>query len=313
MSSILDPDLIREAAAEKGIDPAFIEKDWYAVQLLKSLDAFKNDRGVELIFSGGTSLSKGFGLIKRFSEDLDFILCSTKNVSVGGRRAFRKSVISHITSDARFSIEEDAVKRGDSHRFFKAPVCYNMAFEQSFLRPHLQLEMTFSQHRLPLLKQNVQSMISELSGGEPETQITCISPIETASDKISALTWRVVVRGESSEYDPTMIRHLYDLAWLKNTILEDKEAFIHCAQQSLQQDQERRGGDIIATMSISDRMQKAFDLLSKDEAYREEYQTFAQNMSYSDETEKIPFDGALLTLKEIIDMVSTGNNVCTEK
>ena len=219
LNNMLNRDLILEAAAETGIDPAFIEKDWYAVQLLKSIGSFENDRGVGIIFSGGTSLSKGFGLIKRFSEDLDFILCSPDQVSVGGRRSFRKSVISHIISDPRFSIEDEQVQRGDSHRFFKAPVQYDMGFEQEFLRPYLQLEMTFAEHRLPLVKRDVRSIVSELSGDDPETQITCISPIETASDKVSALTWRVVVRDRSSDKDdPTMTRHLRDLAALKETI-----------------------------------------------------------------------------------------------
>lgn len=301
---MLNRDLILEAATETGIDPAFIEKDWYAVQLLKSLNEFENDRGVELVFSGGTSLSKGFGLIKRFSEDLDFILCSADPISVGGRRSLRKSVIAHITSDPRFTIDDNAVQRGDSHRFFKAPVRYDMVFEQDFLRPYLQLEMTFSEHRLPLLRQDVRSIISELSGDEPETQITCVSPIETASDKISALTWRVVVRDRNSEKDdPTMIRHLHDLAALKDTIWQDKDLFIECAKQSLEGDQERRGGDVIASMSISVRLLKAFKTLSSDELYREEYQQFVQNMSYADEGDQILFDDALLALKELIDIL----------
>lgn len=301
---MLNRDLILEAATETGIDPAFIEKDWYAVQLLKSLNAFENDRGIELVFSGGTSLSKGFGLIKRFSEDLDFILCSAEPISVGGRRSLRKSVIAHITSDPRFTIDDNAVQRGDSHRFFKAPVRYNMGFEQNFLRPYLQLEMTFSEHRLPLLRQDVRSIISELSGDEPETQITCVSPIETASDKISALTWRVVVRDRNSEKDdPTMIRHLHDLAALKDTIWQDKDLFIECAKQSLEGDQERRGGDVIASMSISDRLLKAFEMLSSDELYREEYQQFVQNMSYADEDDQILFADALLVLKVFIDIL----------
>lgn len=305
LNNMLNRETILEAAAETGIDPAFIEKDWYAVQLLKSLNEFENDRGVELVFSGGTSLSKGFGLIKRFSEDLDFILCSSGNVSVGGRRSFRKSVISHITSDLRFTIEDDKVQRGDSHRFFKAPVEYEMGFEQEFLRPYLQLEMTFSDHRLPLLKQDVRSIVSELSGGEAETEITCVSPIETASDKVSALTWRVVVRDRDSDKDdPTMIRHLHDLAALKASIWEAKDVFIGCAQQSLQSDQERRGGDVIANMSIADRLAKAYEMLSTDVVYREEYKQFVQNMSYADEDEKISFDGALEALKEIIGLIT---------
>ena len=72
MRNTLNRDLILEVAGKFGSKPAFIEKDWYAVQLLKVISEFKNDRGVNLVFSGGTSLSKGFGLIKRFSEDLDF-------------------------------------------------------------------------------------------------------------------------------------------------------------------------------------------------------------------------------------------------
>ena len=304
LNNMLNRDLILEAATETGIAPAFIEKDWYAVQLLKSLNEFENDRGVKLVFSGGTSLSKGFGLIKRFSEDLDFILCSYEPISVGGRRSLRKSVIAHITSDPRFTIDDNAIQRGDSNRFFKAPVRYDMVFKQDFLRPYLQLEMTFSEHRLPLLKQDVRSIISELSCDEPETQITCVSPIETASDKISALTWRVVVRDRNSEKDdPTMIRHLHDLAVLKDTIWRDKGLFIECAQQSLEDDQARRGGDVIAKMSISDRLLKAFEMLSSDELYREEYQQFVQNMSYADEDDQILFDDALLALKALIDIL----------
>jgi hypothetical protein len=176
-----------------------------------------------------------------------------------------------------------------------------MGFEQEFLRPYLQLEMTFSEHRLPLVKQDVRSIVSELSGDDPETQITCISPIETASDKVSALTWRVVVRDRNSDKDdPTMIRHLHDLAALKSSIWEAKDVFIGCAQQSLQSDQERRGGSIIANMGITDRLTKAHEMLSTDVAYREEYRQFVQNMSYADEDEQISFDEALSSLEKII-------------
>ena len=301
LNNTLNRDLILEAAAETGIDPAFIEKDWYAVQLLKSVGSFKNDRGVRIVFSGGTSLSKGFGLIKRFSEDLDFILCSSEYVSAGGRRSFRKSVISHIISDSRFKIEDEQVQRGDSNRFFKAPVQYDMGFEQEFLRPYLQLEMTFADHRLPLVTQDVRSIVSELSGDDPETQITCISPIETASDKVSALTWRVVVRDRNSDKDdPTMIRHLHDLAALKKTIWSDKEQFISCASQSLESDQNRRGGSVIASMSIKDRLTQAHEILLSDDAYREEYKQFVQSMSYADEDKQVSYDDALSSLKEII-------------
>jgi len=300
------PKLISEAAAESGIDPAFIEKDWYAVQLLKSISEFENDLDVNVVFSGGTSLSKGFGLIKRFSEDLDFFLCSNELPTSGKRRSFRRLMMAHVVSNHHFDINNDSVIRGDGYRFFKAPVHYDMNFNQQFLRPYLQLEMTFFKNKLPPIKQNIQSIVSELAGGTPETEIACISPIETAADKLSALSWRVVVRDRASNQDdPTMIRHLHDLAALKNTIFEEKEMFLSCALQSLQSDQERRrGGEIIAGMSISDRLQRALELLSSDNTYRNEYQEFVQNMSYADIHEQISFDDALLTFEELINIVS---------
>ena len=65
--------LFRNAAARLGMSAAITEKDFWVCWLLDHLfhrspwkDAF--------IFKGGTSLSKGFDLIKRFSEDIDLVL-----------------------------------------------------------------------------------------------------------------------------------------------------------------------------------------------------------------------------------------------
>ena len=216
-----------------------------------------------------------------------------------GKRSFRRSIISHIRDDSRFTIEDDKIQRGKKYQYFKAQVEYDIKFEHKFLRPYLQLDMTFINHRLPPSMQNVQSIISESTGESPETELTCISPVETASNKVSALTWRVVVRNRASEKDDvTLIRHLHDLAALKHKILDDKEVFIDCAHYSLQSDQER-GGDIIANMSVSERLSKAYEMLSTDDIYREEYQQFVQNMSFAHEDEQISFDKALVTLKEI--------------
>ena len=303
MKNVINSDLIREIALKTDINPAFIEKDWYAVQLLKVINEFENERGVNLVFSGGTSLSKGFGLIKRFSEDLDFFLVAPDQMSNNGKRSFRRSMISHIRDDSRFTIEDDKIQRGKKYRYFKAPIEYEIEFEQKFLRPYLQLDMTFINHRLPPSMQNVQSIISELTGENAELEIPCISPIETASNKVSALTWRVVVRNRSSEKDDdTLVRHLHDLAALKHKILDDKEVFFDCAQHSLQSDQER-GGDVIANMSVSERLSKAYEMLTTDTIYREEYQQFVQYMSYAHKDEQISFDNALTALEEIITIL----------
>ena len=53
-----------------GINQVAIEKDWWVTVTLKAL--FQTDCREWLIFKGGTSLSKGFNIIERFSEDIDY-------------------------------------------------------------------------------------------------------------------------------------------------------------------------------------------------------------------------------------------------
>ena len=57
---------------EKGMTPYAVEKDWWVVQTLSAI--FQMEIGQYLIFKGGTSLSKAWNLIERFSEDIDLAL-----------------------------------------------------------------------------------------------------------------------------------------------------------------------------------------------------------------------------------------------
>src|SRR6266540_1838962 len=61
------PELIRIVAQQKGIDPALIEKDYWIMHCLYGLQQL----GMTFELKGGTSLSKGYRIINRFSEDID--------------------------------------------------------------------------------------------------------------------------------------------------------------------------------------------------------------------------------------------------
>lgn len=60
-------DLLSIVSVRRGIPESLVEKDYWVTHVLWALEA----GGLEIHFKGGTSLSKGFGLIERFSEDLD--------------------------------------------------------------------------------------------------------------------------------------------------------------------------------------------------------------------------------------------------
>lgn len=61
------PELIRIVAQQLAIDPALVEKDYWIMHCLYGLQRL----GLPFELKGGTSLSKGYGIIHRFSEDID--------------------------------------------------------------------------------------------------------------------------------------------------------------------------------------------------------------------------------------------------
>ncbi len=69
--NVLDQPLVEAVAQRLSTAPGLIEKDWHVTRAIGVLAAFDHDAPI-IAFGGGTSLSKGWGLIKRFSEDIDF-------------------------------------------------------------------------------------------------------------------------------------------------------------------------------------------------------------------------------------------------
>ncbi len=71
-------DLIRIVAADKSIDPVLVEKDYWIMHALFGLQQI----GLLFELKGGTSLSKGYGIIARFSEDIDIRIEPPKDMGV---------------------------------------------------------------------------------------------------------------------------------------------------------------------------------------------------------------------------------------
>lgn len=88
----LSAEILQQIAEEIAINPAFIEKDSYATQTLRILQSL-NTSAFMCIFSGGTCLSKAYGLIKRFSEDLDFRVQGNEIDSRSDRRIYVDKII----------------------------------------------------------------------------------------------------------------------------------------------------------------------------------------------------------------------------
>ena len=74
-------ELISIVSNQKGIDITLVEKDYWIMHALYSLQK----QGIEFELKGGTSLSKGYGLIHRFSEDIDIHIRTNFGLSIEGK------------------------------------------------------------------------------------------------------------------------------------------------------------------------------------------------------------------------------------
>ena len=63
---------LNQLALSTGYAPFAIEKDWWVCVVLRAV--FQSKYKDQIIFKGGTSLSKAYQIIERFSEDVDLII-----------------------------------------------------------------------------------------------------------------------------------------------------------------------------------------------------------------------------------------------
>ena len=181
-----------------------IEKDWHVVRAIGVLARLDHGEA-RPAFSGGTSLSIGWGLIKRFSEDVDFKVgmpaAENPSRARAQRRTYRQKVLDALEA-AGFELAGEPFA-GKVSGFFSADFAYPSEFAPApGLRPHLRIEMTFESPALPPIERPIRSLIAQAQGHAPEVPtFPCVDPVETAADKLSALAWRVCVRDRRSEKD----------------------------------------------------------------------------------------------------------------
>ena len=306
MNTLLNSETIELIASDLGVDPSFVEKDWYAMQIIASLVPLSNE-GVNLIFSGGTSLSKGFNLIKRFSEDLDFkVILEQPNPSRKERSNYRSQIVEVIRKNSSGWFLEGEPESQNENRKFTCNIRYQENFDiLRGLRPYIKLDVNFISPILPVEKRALQSFIAQANDLSPEvSSIDCVSPIETAAEKLSALAWRVLSRNRDSEKDdPALIRHLYDLTVLRGAIFNYSN-FSDLAVSVIRKDKNSGRGSIKSSdKSEVELLQEMLRKVEDDHVYADEYETFVTGMSFAKEGECPSFAEGIDAIKSIINKI----------
>lgn len=297
-----DRRIIERVAGALGTQEALVEKDWHVVRAIKVIEAVQHEEA-KAAFSGGTSLSKGWGLIKRFSEDIDFKIDmpappgESRTQGRKRRGAYRKRILLAL-QESGLTIEgkPEIIDEGN---FFSAKLKYETLFTAGQgLREHIRIEMSFQKPALEPVNRPIGSLIAAAQKREPEISFfPCVDPVETAADKLSALAWRICF---PKNEDPAVIRHMHDLAAIERAVTGSPH-FAEMVKRSIESDvgKTRIGADIEPAKLFAEMIW----LLEDGPSWAKEYEKYVLQVSFAKEHEKIGFDKALAATKRLIILV----------
>ncbi|MCP3850213.1 MAG: nucleotidyl transferase AbiEii/AbiGii toxin family protein [Gammaproteobacteria bacterium] len=240
LSSSERAEVFTETASVLGMTPVIVEKDYWVSWALCGLfnDALLASK---LMFKGGTSLSKIFGLIERFSEDIDLILDwrSLTDEDMNSARSRNKDVklgknvnalaiehISHILHPAVSKIVGPICEcRRDVDDPFVLNIHYPASFTDRYLRPEIRLEIGPMAAWSPSETRTISPLVSEVFPdllNRPECSVNVISAKRTFWEKATILHHEANRPVDASPQPQRYSRHYYDLVMMAQSSVKQE-------------------------------------------------------------------------------------------
>ncbi|WP_100612814.1 nucleotidyl transferase AbiEii/AbiGii toxin family protein [Confluentibacter lentus] len=209
------------AAQHFGISEVYIEKDYWVTLALKQIFTDANSKNIA-VFKGGTSLSKCFGIIDRFSEDIDMVVIKEDGETDNSlKRKLKKvtSALEVIMTEIPNHILEN--KRGKIRKVVYGYDKVGVKGTYGQVRDQIILEVSSLGNSQPSEKVKIHSMITQFIGTtnnpdlikeyqlEPFT-VNVISIERTFCEKIISLV-RFSYTDNPLEDLANKVRHTYDL------------------------------------------------------------------------------------------------------
>lgn len=219
--------------------PVFIEKDYWISLVLKRLAESQYVDSV--VFKGGTSLSKGYNLIKRFSEDVDIAVINVADITGNQIKTLIRSVAKEIARDLKEIIIDGVTSKGS--RFRKSVYEYPTTQKSKVLEGIsssiiIEINSFANPYPYPYARLEIQSMIGEYLRMNKQTDlirkyglesfdVNVLDLKQTLIEKLVSLI-RFSYADNSLEQLSGKIRHFYDLYYLTNN--EDCSAYLRAEQ-----------------------------------------------------------------------------------
>lgn len=230
-------ELLRAVEREKKIERSLVEKDYWIMHVLHGLQ----QGGFTFELKGGTSLSKGYGIIHRFSEDIDIRIepPADMDVKTGPNHikpdhcASRKQYYDWLAKEIRIDGINRVVRdtEFDNEKYFSGGIrtFYKSAFPVAGgIKEGVLLEVGFDEVT-PNSPLDISSWALEFAlqkglkvKDNRAHSVSCYHPGYTFVEKLQTIATKFRKQQETGKMPANFIRHYYDAACLlKNNIVHE--------------------------------------------------------------------------------------------
>ncbi|MCC8196300.1 MAG: nucleotidyl transferase AbiEii/AbiGii toxin family protein [Ruminococcus sp.] len=271
------------------IRPEIVEKDYYVTLLLKEVYSLMP----EMVFKGGTSLSKCYHLIKRFSEDIDLGIEAGARITESGRKRIKEVMLKAIEKTGLELANADSVK--SRHTYNRYIVNIPNVSDSSYLKDRILIETAVYQKSYPTKLMEATSLIYDYLSQNGFGDFVEHYELQPAMLKVQVAE-RTLVDKLYDYLARTLAehsRHIYDIYKLLPVVTIDdnlRELAISVAH-------ERKSDSHCFSAQDGVNVQDVLTEIICAEAYRNDYEEITAKLLY----ESVSYDEAIAGVQKIVD------------
>lgn len=318
--------VINQVSTKTGLLPVAVEKDLWVMIALQAI--FSTEVAKHLVFKGGTSLSKAWGIIERFSEDIDLAIDRSffgfeGELTRAQVKNLRKASCKYVDEKFHIYLKEALIKNGvkefelsvtEFEESDTDPLALELRYkslveQQEYLQPRILIEISSRSLIEPYEIKELSSVISEVYPDETfidnPVKIPTVTPTRTLIEKMFLLHEEFQKPKGRKIKSERMTRHLYDIARLMETryleeAIDDKKLYTTIIEH-------RSKLTRISWTDYNSHNYTTLNFIPPKEVindYEKDYQAMKESMFYG-ETDS--FENLISKLKELNDRINVLN------
>lgn len=285
--------VVLKVSEDTGIEASIVEKDYYVTLFLKRIVELQPN----VIFKGGTSLSKCYKLIKRFSEDIDLNIETERKPTEGQKKKLKANILS-VIEEFGFNLDNpgDVRSRRDYNKYI---IDYPTIFTSVFLKEHLIVETAVYIKAYPYKKMFATSIIYDYLYGNGYNDLISqygLEPFEvnvqvserTFVDKLYALG-DYYLSGAIEAHS----RHIYDLYKLSEIVSLDDNLRLLAKDVYEERVSHSQCHSAKPGVDMNELLQEIVDK----KIYESDYENVTSKMLFED----VSYETAITALKKVIE------------